>query len=150
MDNTRRNLCMDPGTLIAGWAAREIEIVVPYTDRAATRAVLARAAGLTAGLNARIALVAVHTVPYPSDFECPASVHAFLVQELVDLAAGCPLPVSAQVVLARSRDDGFRHVLKAESMVLIGTRRHAWRTAEERLARCLASSGHSVALLHVE
>ena len=52
--------------------------------------------------------------------------------------------------LARSREEGFRHALPPESTVLVGTRRHLWRTSEERLARMLVSDGHKVALLHIE
>ena len=67
---------------------------------------------LTAGLQARIKLVAVHAVPFPADFRCPTSTHAFLVDQLVELAGECSLPVNPQVVLARSRDEGFRYALK--------------------------------------
>jgi hypothetical protein len=148
--NTQGTLRIDPVTLAGGEEVGEVEIVVPYADPALTRAVLARSAALTAGLRVRIALIAVHTVPYPSDFACPTSVHAFLVGQLVELSADCPLPVNAQVVLARTREDGFRHALRAESTVLVGTRRHIWRTSEERLARSLAGDGHKVVLVHVE
>jgi hypothetical protein len=53
-------------------------------------------------------------------------------------------------VLARYQDEGFRHILKPGSTVLIGTRKQLWRTREERLARALAREGHQVALLHVD
>ena len=45
--------------------------------------------------------------------------------------ADARLPVTPQVVLARGREEGFRYVLKPESTVLVGTRKHLWRTAEE-------------------
>jgi hypothetical protein len=143
-------LSIDPGNLGADAFAGEIELVVPYTEPEVTRAVLARAPALAAGLNARVSLLAVHAMPYPSDFVCPTSAHAFLVDQLVDLAIASALPVSPQVVLARSREDGFRHALKPGSMVLVGTRRHFWRTAEERLAKMLVADGHKVVLLHIE
>lgn len=148
--NTRGTIRIDPSAIDAGGAVGELEVVVPYTEPELTRAVLARSAALTAGLNARISLIAVHTVPYPSDFACPTAVHAHLVQQLVDLTGNSPLPVEAQVVLSRTREDGFRHALRPESTVLVGTRRHVWRTAEERLARSLAADGHKVVLVHVE
>jgi len=40
-------------------------------------------------------------------------------------------------------------MLKPESTVLVGTRKHVWQTAEERLAHALACEGHKVALLHI-
>jgi len=127
-----------------------MEIVVPFTEWSVTSEVLRRAAVLSAGLNVKIHLVAVHTTPYPATLGCPALVHAHLVEQLVDLADGCSIPVNPEVVLARYWDEGFRFVMKPRSTVLIGTRRRLWRTHEEKLARALASEGHQVALLHID
>ncbi|HMD70219.1 MAG TPA: hypothetical protein VKF41_02690 [Bryobacteraceae bacterium] len=148
--HTSGQLRIDPGTLEFGSAGAEIEIVVPYTERALTEAALKRVTVLTAGLNAAIRLVAVHAIPYPQPFHCPAALHAHLVEQLVDLASRCPLAVDPQVVLARYRDDGFRHVLKPASIVLIGARKRLFPTREEKLARALARDGHQVVLLHIE
>ncbi|HEY4974836.1 MAG TPA: hypothetical protein VII41_14585, partial [Steroidobacteraceae bacterium] len=54
------------------------------------------------------------------------------------------------VVLARSREEGFRYALRPDSTVLVASHRHFWRTSEERLARTLVADGHKVALLHIE
>jgi hypothetical protein len=143
-------LRIDPGSLETDGFAGELDIVVPYTEWSVTDALLKRAVALTAGLNARLTLVAVHTVPYPESFGCPTAVHAHLVEQLVDLASRCPVPVNPQVVLARGRTEGFAYVLKPESIVLLGARKHWWRTQEEKLARGLARDGHKVVLLHVE
>jgi hypothetical protein len=147
---SRGELRIDPGQLGTDAFSGELELVVPYTDPALARALLRKAVALTAGLQARISLVAVHAVPFPADFHCPASTHAFLVDQLTELAAGCPMPVDPLVVLARSHEEGFRYALRPESTVLVGTRRHFWRTSEECLARMLVSDGHKVALLHIE
>jgi len=147
--HTRGELRIDPGTLGPETAAEEMEVVVPYTEWGITDALLKRAAALTAGLNVRLTLVAVHPIPFPATFECPTAVHAHLVDQLQDLAGRCPLPVQAQVVLARSREEGFRYMMRPDSTVLLGTRKRFWRTSEERLARMLAADGHKVALVHV-
>jgi hypothetical protein len=147
--DVRGELQIDPGSLDTNGVGEDLEIVVPYTEWSLTDAVLKRAVGLTAGLNARLMLVAIHTVPYPAQFECQAAVHAYLVEQLVDLASRCPLAIEPQVVLARSRLDGFRHVLSDRSTVLVGTRTHWWRTQEETLARALVRDGYNVALLHI-
>jgi hypothetical protein len=147
---TRGELRIDPGQLGSDAFTGELELVVPFTDPDLARALLRKAVALTAGLQARISLVAVHAVPFPADFRCEASTHAFLVDQLTQLAAECPLPVDSQVVLARSRQEGFRYALRRESTVLVGTHRHFWRTSEERLARTLVADGHKVALLHFE
>jgi len=147
---SRDRLRIDPASLKTDGFAGELDIVVPYTEWSITEALLKRAVALTAGLNARLTLVAVHTVPYAAPFGCPAAVHAHLVEQLVDLASRCPLPVNAQVVLGRGRAEGFSYVLKPESIVLLGARKHWWRTDEEKLARALARDGHKVVLLHVQ
>jgi hypothetical protein len=147
---TYGELQIDPPAIETGGQCAAIEIAVPFTEWAVTEAIIKRAVSLTAGLNARLLLVAVHTIPYPAAFGCPALVHAHLVEQLVDLASRCSLPVNPQVVLARSCEQGFRHALKAESTVLIGTRKRFWKTWEERLAAALAREGHRVALVHVE
>jgi hypothetical protein len=146
---TRGELRIDPCTLSADEFAGELELVVPYVGPEVTRVVLDRAAVLTAGLNARIALVAVQALPYPSQFVCPTAIHAYLVDHLTELAEHCPIRVESNIVLARSREEGFRHALKTASTVLVGTPRRFWHTSEERLARMLAADGHNVALLHI-
>ncbi len=143
-------LRIDPGSLDTGGIGEDLEIVVPFTEWSVTQAVLERAAVLTAGLKAKVILLAVHAVPYPAQLESQTAVHAHLVAQLVELAGSCPLPVESQVVLARSRDDGFRYVLSDRSTILVGTRKHWWRTQEEILARSLARDGYKVALLHIE
>jgi hypothetical protein len=147
---SRGELRIDPGQLGPDAYSGHLELVLPYTELDLTRALLQRAEALTTGLLASIALVAVHVVPFPVDFHCPSSEHAFLVNQLMELAAECPLPVNPQVVLARNREEGFRYALKPESTVLVGTYRQIWRTGEERLARALAADGHKVALLHID
>jgi len=147
---TRGKFRIDPGCLETDGVGGQLEVVVAYTEPLMTAEVLRRVPVLTAGLNARVSLVAVHTLPYPLPFVCPALVHAHLVEQLTELASGCALPVHPQVVLARDRTEGFRYVLKPSSTVLVGSRKHLWRTQEEKLARSLARDGHKVALIHIE
>jgi hypothetical protein len=147
---TSGKLRIDPGTLETVAPGADIEIVVPYTEWALAEGVLKRAAVLTAGLKATIRLIAVHALPYPLPFHCPASAHAHLVEQLVDLASRSPVRVEPQVVLARYHEDGFRHVLKPASVVLIGAHKRLWPTREEKLARTLARDGHQVALLYID
>jgi hypothetical protein len=142
-------LHIDPGSLETKGSA-ELEIVVPYTEWSVTRELLTRAVALVAGLQARILLIAVHTTPYPNPIGCPALVHVHLVEQLIDLAGICPIPVTPQVVMARYWDEGFRYAIKPHSIVLIGSRRRLWRTHEEKLAQALAREGHQVALLHID
>ena len=140
---------IDPEHLEMDGVSGELEVVVPYTEPSVTAEVLRRVPALTAGLNAQVTLIAVHTLPYPLPFVCPALVHAHLVEQLTELAVGCALPVHPQVVLACDRAEGFQYVLKPSSTVLVGSRKHLWRTQEEKLARSLARDGHKVVLVHI-
>lgn len=105
---------------------------------------------LAGKIPAVIRLVAVHTVPYPLEFRCPVAAHAHLVEQLVDLASRSRLAVHPEVVLARSRQEGFRSAMPAESIVLVASPRRPWRTAEERLAAMLAAEGHKATVVYVE
>ena len=145
----RGEVRLDPGAIEAGNSNAEIELVIAHTDWTLSEGLLRRAADLAAGLNVRVTLLAVHTVPFPASFASAAASHAYLVGQLADLASQSALPVTPQVVLARGREEGFRYMLKPESTVLVGTRKHVWQTAEERLAHALACEGHKVALLHI-
>jgi hypothetical protein len=104
---TRGEFRIDPIRLETDGASGELEVVVPYTGPLSTEAALKRAPVLTAGLNARVSLIAVHPLPYPLPFICPTLVHAYLVEQLTDLARRCPLPVDPQVVLARDQQEGL-------------------------------------------
>jgi hypothetical protein len=148
--NPHGQLRIDPGSLAQDGVSAEIELAIPYTEKYLAGAVLERAMALGAGLNARISLVAVHAAPYPLEFGCPSSTHAFLVERLVELAGRCPLPVTAEVIMARSQEEGFRNAFHSSATVLVGSRRRWWRTAEEKLARALARDGRQVVLMHVE
>src|ERR1035437_2092219 len=96
---SRGELRIGPGQLGTDAFSGEVVLVVPYTDPNLTRTLLCKAGGLTAGFQARISLVAVHTVPFPADFHCATSPHTFLVDRLTELASECPLPVNPLVAL---------------------------------------------------
>lgn len=127
-----------------------IEIVVPYTEFSLAVAAMERVSAFGARLSVQIRLVAVHTVPYPARFECPAAVHANLVEQLIQLASRSPVSVCPQVVLARNRMEGFQSVMRPESTVVMASRRRPWRTPEERLAAAFTAQNHNVALFYLE
>ena len=141
---------IDPPGVKAEECPTPLEIVIPYTEWPLGLAAVERAAMLSAKLPAAIRLIAVHTVPYPMQFGCVAAVHRNLVERLTDLSCRSSLTVHPQVVLARSRRDGFRSAMPARSVVLVASRRRPWKTAEERLANRLAEQGHEVGLFYVE
>lgn len=143
-------LRIDPPGVKSENCTPPMEIVIPYTEWQLGVAALERAAVFAAKLPTAIRLIAVHTVPYPMPFACPAAAHAYIVEQLIDLASRSPLPVLPQVVLARSRSEGFSSAMCENSVVLMTSRRRPWRTAEERLANEFATQGHEVGLFYVE
>ena len=147
---TRGGLQIDPGSLEAARGDGELQLVVAYTERELAGAVLRRAVTLAAGLNVRLRLLAIHTVPYAAPYGCPAAEHAHLVGRLMELASECAFPVEPEVIMAHGWLEGFEYAVNRESTVLMGTRKHFWRTREESLARDLARDGHNVALIHLE
>jgi hypothetical protein len=147
---TRGVLQIDPGELEAARGKGELQLVVAYTDWELADAVLRRAVALAAGLNVRVRLLAIHTVPYAAPYGCPAAQHAHLVGRLMELASQCPFPVEPEVIMAHGWLEGFEYAVGRESTVLVGTRKHFWRTREESLARDLDRDGYHVALIPVE
>ena len=130
--------------------AGTLDVVVPFTSPEMTAKVVKRAAEFASGLNAALKLVAIHVVPYPAELRWPAAMHAHLTDHLSRLAEHSELPATVELVVARSRDEGYRRVLPQGSTVLLGATKHWWRTPEERLARALAHQGHRVSLLHFD
>jgi hypothetical protein len=124
-------------------------IVVPYTTPELTRAALKAAAGFGQGLDVAVRLIDVHMVPYPCDIDQPIVNSEHLKERLRKAACQCDLPIRAEVVYARDRDEGFHQVLRSRSLILLASRKRWWRTAEEKLARTLRRAGHKVTLLAV-
>ena len=67
---SRGELRIDPGQLGTDAFSGELGTGGAVHRPGLARALLRKAAALTAGLQARIALVAVHSVPFPADFRC--------------------------------------------------------------------------------
>jgi hypothetical protein len=127
-----------------------VRIVVAYTRPALARVALASARSLTEGLSPQIVLAAVHVIPYPAAFHCPEWVRLHLERRLVRTVENSGVCAQATIALARTEEEGFRHLLAAGGAVLIGTRRRWWRTREARLAHRLERAGCKVLLVQLE
>jgi hypothetical protein len=128
---------------------RPLELVVPFTNPALTARALAAAAELAQGFEAAVTLMAVHVLPYPSPLECQEGIRKRLEAELTALARTSPVAIGVKLVFARDREAGYLGLLSRRSLVVIGAKDRWWTTREERLARRLTSSGHSVAVVKV-
>ena len=132
-----------------GSGERELEITIPETDPALTRALLATAGALGRDLGARITVLSIRIQPFPAPLAHSPAVEHLFKNRLLTLAAETGVSLRGSLVFARDLPTGLGHGLARNSLVLIGTPRRWWPTREERLARLLASAGHSVALVRV-
>jgi hypothetical protein len=93
-------------------------------------------------------LLDVHIVPFPLSLTEPDVCWEHLNRGLQAVAAASPVPVEVKLVFARDKDLIERY-MPSDSIGVIATEKHWWRTAEEKLARTLSAAGHSVALVKV-
>ena len=128
---------------------RPLELVVPYTNPALAAQALAIAAELAQGFEASVTLVAVYVLPYPSPLECQEGIRQRMEADLTAMARTSPLAIRVKLVFARDREAAYLALLNRQSLVVIGAKDRWWTTPEDRLARRLTSSGHSVAVVKV-
>ena len=130
--------------------AGTLDVVVPFTSPELTAQVVKLAAGFASGLNASLKLVAVYVAPYPAELRWPTAMQEHLTKRLSQLAGQSTVPVTIELVVARSSEEGYRRALPQPSTVLLGARKRWWPTREERLAKALTRAGHRVSLLHFD
>jgi hypothetical protein len=119
--------------------------VVATTDRG-TRAALAAACRCATDLNARVALLVPHVVPYAQPLEHPAGRPQYAGERFGKAAEALGLDVTIRVCLCRSVLDVMA-LLPPDALVLVGGRRRWWRTRENRLAQALARRGFRALLV---
>jgi len=123
----------------------ELDLVVPFTTPDLTRAALAAAARMSAGLNARVRLLRVHIVPAPLDIvQSPIEIN-FLKEQLSALMPD--IPASRELRFARDWSAGLLTTITGESLVVLAAPRRLWKTKNERLAAALARTGYRVVLI---
>ena len=127
----------------------QLEVALLFTSAEATVRALESAAPLLAGLNARINLVAVQTVPYRLALNNPPISISFNEQRLQDIATESSIETAVHLYICRCRFETLASVLKPSSVLIIGTRKRWWPAWERRLARKLESAGFRVLLVEV-
>ena len=146
-----------PGRLVtgeapAGFDSESLEVNVVFTEPEATAAALTAAESFARGLGAYIRVRAAIVVPMrlPLD-QSPVSL-PFMEERLRDLV-GQPEPdgseVTVHLYLCRDWIETLLGVLKPNSMVVIGSRKHRWPAAASRMARTLRARGHRVVVVDV-
>lgn len=142
--NPMRSLQQDPGSVKLPVKPGLIEVVIPHKSVEATKAALAHAALLGAGLNLRVRLIDVHVVPYALPIEKPSVQREHLENNLRTISAFSTVPINSELILARDWEDGLRRSLRPRSVVLIPIRKTWWRSQDKRMAERLRKHGHQV------
>ena len=122
-----------------------LDLVVPFTTPKLTQAALDSANRMGTGLDARIRLVKVQVVPFPMELNQSPVVLAFIEEQLRHFHS--ELPADPEIRMARDMEPGLLGTLKRDSVVVLGYRKRAWRTREERLAVHLRRAGYHVVLV---
>jgi hypothetical protein len=134
------------------WPAREaaiapLSIVIPHVELDLTAIALREAARLGSGLETRVTVLAIRTVPYPASLD-PAS-HPDYFRDLIALAESSELPVTVNVVFAREWAPALEQMVERSAVVLMAYRRKLLLTRQEKMARWLTRAGYAVTMLLV-
>jgi hypothetical protein len=126
------------------------EVNVIFTDLQATVAALRAAGSLARDLGACIRVRAAISVPYALPLDEPPVSLPFTERLLSDLVCRMEqrdFEPTIHLYLCRDQVETLLRVLKPNSLVVIGGRKHWWPTAERRIANTLRSKGHQVVFI---
>src|SRR5579863_10234366 len=122
----------------------KLDISVVFTSVEATLAALREAGELAGSLGGRITLIVPQVVPYPLPLTSPPVLVDFNERRLRVLAGQSRVETRVSIYLCRDPWETLQSVLKPHSLVVVGTRKRWWPTAEKRLAAKLRRAGHVV------
>jgi hypothetical protein len=128
----------------------KLDISVVFTSVDATLAALKEAGSLAASLGGRITLIVPQIVPYPLPLTSPPVLVDFNERRLRVIASQCRVETRVSIYLCRDPLETLVSVLKPHCLVVIGSRKRWWPTAEKRLARKLRHTGHQVVVTERE
>src|ERR1700730_11365029 len=124
-----------------------VDIVVPYTNPQLTRLAVRQAEELAAKLPSKIRVWRLHGVPFPDDLRYPPVALDILREQTRQIARGVKTS-EITLVLTRDPEAALLKTLRPGSIVVIGTKKRWWRTAQERLAKLCERHGYQVALVY--
>jgi hypothetical protein len=139
-----------PVTPETGGAGSRLDISVVFTSVESTLAALAKAGALAASLGARISLVVPQIVPYALPLESPPVLLDWNEARFRAIADRSPVETAVRIYLCRDRLETLVSNLPAGSLVVMGSRKRWWPTADDRLARSLRKAGHDVIVAATE
>lgn len=142
-----------PWETTTGTDSEPLEVNVIFTEPRATAAALKSSESFARGFGACIRLRAAIAVPFRLPLDQPPISVCFLEQLLRDLV-GQPeqdgFERTIHLYVCRDRSETLLQVLKPNSLVVIGGRKHWWPTAASRMAGALRAQGHRVVFVDVK
>ncbi len=140
----------EAGETASSLASEPLEVNVVFTKQQATAAALQTAQSLARGLGATIRLRAGIVVPLRLSLDQPP-VSVQFMEGLLRNLVGQPEPAGSEVTVhlyvCRNWIETLLHVLRPNSLVVIGGRRQWWPSEATRMAAALRVKGHRVALV---
>ncbi len=131
-------------------AEPRLNISVIFTSVESTLNALKRAGALAASLGAQITLLVPQVVPYSLPLESPPVLLDWNEKRFHVIAQQSPVDTTVRIYLCRDRVETVASVLRAGSLVVIGSRKQWWPIADNRLARRLRKAGHEVIVAAME
>jgi hypothetical protein len=126
----------------------KLNVSVVFTSVDATLGALKEAGRLlgnqASSLRGRITLIVPQIVPYPLPLTSPPVLVDFNERRLRVIANNSRVETQVSIYLCRNRLETLKSVLKPHSVVVVGSRKRWWPTAEKRLAVQLRRAGHEV------
>jgi hypothetical protein len=137
-----------PAWQFAEEAGSKLDVTVVFTSVDATLAALREAGNLlgkqASSLAGHITLIVPQVVPYPLPLISPPVPVDFNERRLRVIASGCRVETRVCTYLCRDPLETLKAVLKPHSLVVVGSPKRWWPTAEKRLAAKLRRVGHEV------
>ena len=127
-----------------------LNISVIFTSVESTLKALKKAGALATRLGARITLLVPQIVPYPLPLESPPVLIDWNERRFRVIADESPVETTVRIYLCRDRLETLASVLNSGSIVVLGSRKKWWPTAEARLAGRLRKAGHEVIVAEME
>src|SRR5260370_27572896 len=124
-----------------------VDIAVPSTTPQLTRLAVREAEELAAKLPSRIRVLRLHGVPFPNDLRYPPVALDILREQARQVARGVKTS-EITLVLTRDPEAALLKTLRPGSIVVIGTKKRWWPTAQERLSRICERHGYQVSLVY--
>ena len=139
-----------PARPLAEQPDSKLDISVVFTSVDATLVALKEAGNLAASLGGRINLIVPQVVPYPLPLTSPPVLVDFNERRLRVIASQSLVETRVSIYLCRDPLETLQSILKPHSLVVIGSRKKWWPTAETRLAKKLRHLGHQVVVTERE